>query len=78
MSMDDGDVEVDYTNHRGERRLRRIRPLRFFYGANEWHPVPGHMCYAMDLDGHQFRYFALSGVHSWRELRHGGKEADHG
>jgi hypothetical protein len=26
--------------------------------------------YAMDLESKQFRYFALHGVHSWRELAH--------
>ena len=71
-TTDDGDAVIVYTNFRGERRVRRIRPLRFFYGANEWHPKPGWVCYAMDLETKQFRYFALSGVSSWTDLREGG------
>ena len=67
--LDEGDVEIDYTNWRGERGLRRIRPLRMFWGSNEFHPKMCWLVYAVCLEKKQFRYFALSGVHSWRELR---------
>jgi hypothetical protein len=35
MAMDSGDVEIDYKNWRGDRRMRRIRPLHYFHGATE-------------------------------------------
>jgi len=66
---DAGDVEIDYTNWRGERKVRRIRPLKFMFGANQWHPKPTWLCWAMDLESREFRYFALEGVHAWKELR---------
>ena len=31
-------VEIDYTNWRGERKLRKIEPLALILGSNEWHP----------------------------------------
>jgi predicted DNA-binding transcriptional regulator YafY len=68
MTVDAGDVEIDYTNHRGERAMRRVRPLRFLHGANEWHKEPCHQCLALDLEKMEPRYFALQGVHLWREL----------
>ena len=68
MALDKGDVEIDYTNWRGERRMRRIRPLSFFHGATEWHKEPTWQVYAQDLESGQMRYFSLVGVHSWREL----------
>jgi hypothetical protein len=74
MSMDEGDVvEIDYTNHRGERRWRRIRLLRMFWGKNEWHTTMCWLVYAMDLEKKQFRYYALSGVHEWREVGTAGE-----
>jgi len=70
MAMDSGDVEIDYTNWRGDRRMRRIRPLNYFHGATEWHKEPCWQVYAQDLDSGELRYFALNGVKSWRELLH--------
>jgi len=65
-------VTIDYTNWRGERRRRRVRPLRFYFGEVSWHPGPQWLMDAVDLDraktddDNRTRTFALSGVHSWR------------
>lgn len=63
------DVEIDYTNWKGERSLRRIRPtcLAWSFG-NDWHPDPQFVLVALDLDKNQERTFAMSGIHSWRSL----------
>ena len=61
------DVEIDYTNYRGERRIRRIRPLAFVFDANEWHPTPCHQCFAIDLETGKYRHFPLMSIHSWKE-----------
>jgi hypothetical protein len=66
--MDSADVEIDYTNWRGERRRRRVLPLRFFFGATEWRKTPCWQYWAMDLELHEFRYFVMSNVHSWKEI----------
>jgi predicted DNA-binding transcriptional regulator YafY len=70
MPLDRTDVEIDYTNWRGERRMRRIRPLNFFHGATDWHTTPCWQVYAQDLETQELRYFAMQSVHSWRELSH--------
>jgi hypothetical protein len=52
---------VTYTNWRGERAERRIIPARLWYGVTEWHPEPGWLLDATDLDKRERRTFALSG-----------------
>lgn len=65
---EDGDAQITYRNYRGVVADRLIRPLRWFYGRNEWHPKPGWLCYAWDLDKKAFRYFAQSGIISWVDV----------
>jgi hypothetical protein len=56
---------IDYTNWRGERSLRRIRPLWVEYGSNEWHPEEQWLLVALDEKTNQRRTFALSQIHQW-------------
>lgn len=59
------EVLIDYTNHRGERSYRRIRPLRIDYENNEWHQNSQWLLLADDLDKGEPRTFALGGIHQW-------------
>lgn len=59
-------VEIDYTNWRGERGLRRIVPCRLIFENNEWHTETQWMIEAIDLDRCEPRVFALSNIHSWK------------
>jgi predicted DNA-binding transcriptional regulator YafY len=59
-------VLIDYTNWRGERRVRRVLPLNFVYRANEWHKEEQWIMTAHDLDSDEERQFALAGIHSWK------------
>lgn len=62
-------VTIEYTNWRGERRRRRIKPVRFYFGEVTWHPGQQWLMDAVDLDrtdDDRTRTFALSGIHSWR------------
>jgi predicted DNA-binding transcriptional regulator YafY len=62
---------IDYTNWRGERRQRRIKPVRFYFGEVSWHPGPQWLVDAIDLDrtgDDRLRTFALSGIHGWRTV----------
>lgn len=60
-------VIIDYTNHSGERRKRRIRPLGLNFENNEWHPETQWILEAQDLDrGGDIRGFALKDIHSWQ------------
>ena len=59
-------VIIDYTNHRGERSERRIRPGGMWYGVTEWHHDPQWLVDAIDLDKSESRTFAMKDIHSWR------------
>lgn len=58
-------VIIDYTNWRGERALRCIRPLRIDFMNNEWHPETQWLLLAVDLDKGEDRTFALKNIHQW-------------
>ena len=60
-------VEIDYTNYRGERRLRKILPLRWSFGQNAYHK-DGEQWFvtAVDLETEQIRTFAMKDIHSWK------------
>lgn len=58
-------VKIDYTNWRGERRVRRVLPLNFNYRASEWHNGEQWIMTAHDIEIDEQREFAMSGIHSW-------------
>lgn len=49
-----------YSNWRGETAQRRIIPIRLWLGSTEWHPEPGWLLRALDVDKDAMRDFALS------------------
>lgn len=63
-------VEIDYTNHQGERRFHLIRPLRLWYGETPWQPDAQYFLTASDLETPPAiaKEFALTGLHGWRQL----------
>lgn len=65
MSNPRQEVTIDYTNWRGERSMRNIRPLRLVFENNEWHPVTQWILEAIDLDKGEERSFALADIHAW-------------
>lgn len=60
------EVLIFYTNYRGQTAERRIRPLRIWFGGNEWHPEPQWLLEAIDVEKGAERTFTLSSVHHWR------------
>ena len=56
---------IDYTNHRGERSKRRIRPHTIQYENSEWHPETQWILHAYDLTKGSHREFAMKDIHSW-------------
>lgn len=60
-------VTIDYTNHRGERQERYVRPIRLEWGANEWHATPQWLLVAHDSEKNAERHFALACIHSWKQ-----------
>lgn len=65
--MDNHDlVSIDYTNYRGERSIRTIRPDRIWFGENEYHKPAQWLLDANDIEKGAARTFALSDIHSWK------------
>ena len=59
-------VFIDYTNHRGERAMRRVVPKRVWFGTTPWHGEPQWLLTAFDLDRQAQRDFALSEIHGFK------------
>ena len=57
-------VTIDYTNWRGERAYRRIRPISISFEDNEWHPETQWLLLAEDVDKGELRTFSMSNIHS--------------
>lgn len=69
MDADPQDVLIDYTNWRGQRSWRRVRPVSLRFDSNQWHPEPQWLILAVDLESggdDEMRYFAAKNVHGWR------------
>lgn len=64
--MNDRSVSVDYTNHRGHRRVRKIQPTgQLTYMSTQWHPDAQWLFTAIDVEDHNIiKHFALSGLSS--------------
>jgi hypothetical protein len=61
-------VVIDYTNWKGNRRMRHIDPSLLAFCANEYHRVPQWMILATDLEDTEHRglkAFPLANIHSW-------------
>lgn len=59
---------IDYTNHRGERRTRRIRPHAVVWKESPYHPGgPRWFLQAFDLEEEypHIKDFSLRDVHAW-------------
>lgn len=65
---------IDYTNHRGERRERRIVPYALEFETSEWHPEPQWVVVAKDLDKDAVRSFPVLNIHGWHPGGYHGDE----
>src|SRR5262245_13884247 len=55
------EVQLYYTNWRGETRARRVVPIRMWFGKTDYHPEPGWMVKALDCEDGRVKDFALAG-----------------
>lgn len=62
-------VTIDYTNWRGERSKRRIRPMSIAFANSRWHPSTQWILEAVDIEKGEMREFAMSDIHSWERVR---------
>lgn len=71
-ALQGGSLFIDYTNYRGERAVREIRPVTAPYlGSNEYHPQVQWLVNAVDVERDLERTFALRDVHAWAGTREG-------
>lgn len=59
------EATIIYTNYRGETTVRRIQPIRIWFGTSEWHEGSQWFLEAVDLDKAAERSFALSDIRCW-------------
>lgn len=59
------EVYIDYTNYRGERSVRFVRPSEIWFGSTEFHPIAQWLLRAYDLDKDAERDFAFLDIHQW-------------
>lgn len=64
-------VRIDYTNWKGERAVRVIRPRYVKFEANEWHKEEQWILFAEDVGTGRFKGFAMKDIHSWEPLPEG-------
>lgn len=56
-------ISFTYTNHRGEKRRRRVEPFAIFFGTEPpWHPQPGWLMKALDVESGELRTFAVENI----------------
>lgn len=60
MLKDHPAFRCEYRNWRGEVATRHLVPIQFWHGATEWHPVPGLMLKAMDVEKQVERDFCVA------------------
>jgi predicted DNA-binding transcriptional regulator YafY len=59
------DVQIVYTNHRGETAVRKIRPVKIWFGATEYHETEQWLLQAFDLDRQAERNFSMKDIKAW-------------
>ena len=60
------DIAVEYTNYRGERSIRLLRPIHFYYGITEYHQDQQWLMSAYDHAKQALRTFAMRDIRTWR------------
>lgn len=56
-------IQFEYTNHRGEKAVRKVRPIRIWFGSTAWHPEAQWLLEGFDLDRKETRDYAMSNMH---------------
>lgn len=58
-------IKVEYTNYRGERGIRTIVPISFYFGTTEYHPQEQWLVKLWDVDRQAERIYALKEISRW-------------
>lgn len=63
--MEKKEVEILYTNWKGETRLRKIIPISIEFKATEWHKEEQWILNALDVEKNEDRGFAIKDIKEW-------------
>lgn len=58
-------IKVEYTNYRGEKGIRTIVPISFFFGSTEYHPEDQWLLRVWDCDRQAERIYAAKEITRW-------------
>lgn len=61
-------LEIDYTNWKNERRVRRVVPLEVTFGSNTWHKEDQFLMKALDTESGDVRYFAMKSIYACKQV----------
>jgi predicted DNA-binding transcriptional regulator YafY len=66
-------IEIDYTNHKGKRGVRRILdPHMVYLPKSIYYPGVFYLIEAHDIGKNAPRTFNPANIHSWREVDSSG------
>lgn len=60
-------VTIVYTNWKGVRAERRIKPIQLWFGKTEYHPSEQWLLTAIDVEKGEERNFAMADIESWKD-----------
>lgn len=64
--MEKKEVEILYTNWKGETRLRKIIPVDIEFKSTDWHKDEQWILNALDVEKNEMRGFAIKDIKSWK------------
>ena len=59
------EIPIDYTNWRGERRRRTVKPVSLSFGSTSWHPEKQYLLRCLDPEDGREKDFAIKDIHDW-------------
>lgn len=56
------EITIKYTNWRGETAIRKIIPIKIWFGSTQWHKTEQWLLKALDTEKEAERDFALKDI----------------
>ena len=63
--MDTKQISICYTNHRRETSIRKIIPLKIWFGKTDWHKEEQWLLDAIDVEKNAERSFTMKDIKAW-------------
>ena len=64
------ELTFDYVNYRGEKGVRKVRPLTIRWGTSDWYKTPQWLLMCWDLDKNDMREFAIANMSNVQQQDH--------